>query len=81
MVETYRLSRYCVSNVKGMFRFKGNLLSILPKPVEISHEWVLKSFKYQETSFYARLFDRYEEVTFEVPPDRRNFGVIRTWCS
>ena len=38
------------------FIFKVNLLSILPKPVELSHEWVLTNFKYQEPEFYAILF-------------------------
>ena len=41
-----------------MFQFKVNILSILPKTVEISHEWVLKIFKYQEPEFYARLLMR-----------------------
>ena len=40
-----------------MFHLKVNMISRLPKPVELSHEWVLKILKYQEPSFYARLFD------------------------
>ena len=60
-----------------MFQFKVNILSILPKTVEISHEWVLKIFKYQEPEFYARLFDESEEVPFEVPPRFMDVAVIR----
>ena len=30
------------------FIFKVNLLNILPKPVELSHKWVLENFWYQE---------------------------------
>ena len=32
----------------GTFIFKGNLLSRLPKPVELTHKWIKKIFKYQE---------------------------------
>ena len=34
----------------GEFIFKGNLLCILPNTAELSHEWVLTNFKYQEQS-------------------------------
>ena len=44
------------------------MLSRLPKPVELSHEWVLKNFRYQEPQFYARLFDNSEKLPFELPP-------------
>ena len=52
----------------GKFIFKGNIPSRLPKPIEISHEWFLKIFKYQEPEFYSRLFDESEKVPFEVSP-------------
>ena len=35
----------------GAFIFKGDLLNRLPKSVEPSHDWALKSFKYQEPNF------------------------------
>ena len=44
------------------------MLSILPKHVDLSHEWVLEMFKYQEPAFHAILFDKSEEGLFEVPP-------------
>ena len=40
------------------FYFKVNMVSKPPKTFELSHEWVLKEFKYQEPTFYAILFDR-----------------------
>ena len=50
------------------FLFKGKFISRLPKPIELSDEWVLKIFKYQEPEFYSRLFDESEKVPFEVSP-------------
>ena len=44
------------------------MLNRLPKPVELSHEQVLINFTYQETYFYARLFDESEEGRFDVLP-------------
>ena len=41
----------------GKFLFKVNLLSRLPKPVELSNKWILKNLKYQYPVFYSRLFD------------------------
>ena len=52
----------------GRFIFRGYFLSGLTNPVEISHEWVLTNFKYQEPKFYSRLFNESEKVTFESPP-------------
>ena len=40
-----------------IFIFKVNMLRRLPKPVELSHKWVLKKCQYQEPIFYATLFD------------------------
>ena len=60
----------------GEFIFKGNILSMIPKPVELSHNWVLTDFKYQEPAFYARLFNKSEEGSFEVPTGRTKVGVI-----
>ena len=57
--------------------FKGNLLSRLTKPAELSHKWVLKIFKYQEPAFYDRLFDESEQGPFEVPPGHTNIDEIR----
>ena len=56
------------------FLFKENLLSILPKPFELTHKWIKKNFKYQEPEFYSRLFDESENRPFEVPP-----GNIKTY--
>ena len=56
----------------GKFLFKGNLLSRLQKSVELSHEWFLENFKYQEPEFYYILFDESEILFFEVPPGRKN---------
>ena len=41
----------------GQFIFKGNLLSRPPKSGELSHNWVLKNYKYHKPKLYARLFD------------------------
>ena len=67
----------------GKFLFKENMLSILPKSVEQSHEWVLTKFKYQEPEFYATLFDELKR-TFLSPSGaykerRKNKNI--TWCS
>ena len=60
----------------GNFNFSVDMLSRLPNPVEISHEWLLTNFKHQEPEFYARLFDYSEEGTSEGPTDHSNFGTI-----
>ena len=52
----------------GIFIFKGNMLSRLTKPVELSHDWVLTNLKYQEPEFYSRFFEESEQGCFEVPP-------------
>ena len=61
----------------GKFIFKLNLISILTKPVELSHKWVLKIFKYQEPAFYARLFYQSQGGPLEFPPGHTKVGVIR----
>ena len=48
------------------------MLRRLPKPVKLSHERVLKMFKYQEPEFYTRLFYESEKGLFEVPTDCTN---------
>ena len=60
----------------GKFHCKANLLSSLPKIVELSHEWVLIHFKYQEPKFYSRLVHNSEEGSFEVSPGCMKVGVI-----
>ena len=60
----------------GKFIFKGNMLSRITKPVEISHEWVLKIFKYQDPAFCAILFDEPLKGTFEVPSGLIKVDVI-----
>ena len=50
------------------FSFRGNILSRLPNPVELSHKYVLTNFKYEELEFYSRLFDESEKGPFELPP-------------
>ena len=52
--------------IDGKFIFKGIILSRLPNPVELSPEWVLEIFKYQEPDFYSRFFDESEKGPFEV---------------
>ena len=47
--------------------FSKKILSKLPKPVGLSHEWININFKYQEPYFYSRLFDESENGPFEVP--------------
>ena len=37
----------------------------------------MEFFKYQSPSFYARLFDGYEEGPFDVIPGSENVGAIR----
>ena len=56
----------------GNFVFKGNSCSRLPKTFEMSHEWIKKNFKYQETEFHSRFFDESENGLFEVPPRYTN---------
>ena len=56
----------------GEFIFKGNLLSRLPNNVELSYNWVLTNFKYQEPYFYSIFFDDSERRPFEVPTGRTN---------
>ena len=46
------------------------MLSILPKPVELSHEKVMKHFNYQEPEVYSRFYDDFKKGPFEVPPGR-----------
>ena len=53
------------------------MLSILTNTVELSHEWILINFKYQEPEFYARIFDESEDGYFEVPPGCIKVGIIR----
>ena len=48
--------------------FKVNVLSRLPKPVELSHNCIKKIFKYQGPEFYSILFYESENTPFEVPP-------------
>ena len=38
----------------------------------MSHEWIKKNFKYQETEFHSRFFDESENGLFEVPPRYTN---------
>ena len=47
---------------------KGNLLSRIPKPVVLSHDWIKNNVKYQEPEFYSIFFDESENGPFEVPP-------------
>ena len=42
------------------------MLNRLPKLVELSHEWYLTNFKYQELDFYPRLFDELKKEPFGV---------------
>ena len=60
----------------GRFYFKLNLLSKLKNHVELSQEWSLKKFKYQDPEFYDRLFDNSEEGPFKIPPGCMNIFVI-----
>ena len=57
------LREICIGN----FIFKENLLIRIPKPIELSHKCIKINFKYQETEFYYRLFDKSENGPFEVP--------------
>ena len=59
------------------FIFKGNLLSRLPKSVELSHNWILINFKYQGPEFYARLFYELGKGPFEFIPVRTKVHEIR----
>ena len=60
----------------GKFYLKRNFLARLPKPVELSHKWVLGNFNYQEPSCYAKLFGKYEEASFECLPDHIKANLI-----
>ena len=51
------------------------MISRLKNTVELSHGWVFKISKYQETDFYDRLFDDSGEGPFEVPTYRKTVGV------
>ena len=61
------------------FLFKGNLLSRLPKSVELSHKCIKNIFKYQEPEFYSKLFDESEKGPFEVPPGRTKTRDFKNW--
>ena len=41
----------------GKFIFNGNILYRILQLFELSHEWILKNFKYQEISLFDRIFD------------------------
>ena len=58
----------------GNFLFKRKFLSRLTKPVELTHNWIKKMFKYQDPEFYYQLFDESENGSFEVP-----LGCIMTY--
>ena len=51
--------------------------SIIPKTVELPHEWVLNFFNYHEPYFYDGIFDESEEGPFEVVPCCAKFFVIK----
>ena len=51
----------------GKIHFEGNILSRLPKPIELVHKLVLTNFKYQELGFYSRLFDGFKKGTLKTP--------------
>ena len=69
--------KYILSDESDGNCFKENVLSGLTKPVELSHEWVLTHFNYQEQEFYARLLYESDTGTFEIPPYDMKVGVIR----
>ena len=54
----------------GDFLFGVKVFSILTKPVELTHKYIKKVFKYQQPYFYSLLFDESENGPFEVPPRR-----------
>ena len=58
------------------FYFRENIISRLPNPVELSHEWVLTNFNHQESAFYEILFYESKEGTFEVQSGRPKSAVI-----
>ena len=61
------------------FIFKVNMLSRLPELVEISHEWVLTNFNYQEPKTYAKCFDDPEKGPSEAPPGHTNkYQIIKS---
>ena len=53
------------------------MISRILKPIELSHDWVLKNFKYQDPEFYNRSFDQSEEGPSEVTPGCKDVVVIR----
>ena len=57
--------------------FKEIMLSRIPKPFELSHEWVLKNSRYQEPSLYTISFYKSEKGPFEVPIGRTKKDEIR----
>ena len=61
----------------GKFIFKGNMISRVPKNVELSHKWILKNTKFQEQVFYAGLVDESEKRPFKFPPGRIKKDKIR----
>ena len=61
----------------GKFIFKVNLIGTLPKPIELSHKWILKNFNYKEPLFYTILFNDSEAGPFEVPPGHTKVYLIR----
>ena len=61
----------------GKFNLSVNLISRIPNPVELLHNWLLTNFKYHEPWFYSRLFDESEEGNFKVTPGLKKVDVIR----
>ena len=55
---------------------KGNMISILTRPVELSYEWVLTYSKYQEPEFMLGYLTN-KKGTFEVAPGYTNVDKIR----
>ena len=53
------------------YLFKGNLISRIPKPVELPHECIKTNFKYQDPEFYYRLFDESGNEPFGFSPRRK----------
>ena len=51
----------------GHSLFKEKFLNRLPKPVELTYEWIKKIFKDKEPEFYSRLFDESENGPFGFP--------------
>ena len=61
----------------GEFIFKENMLSRVPKPVELSHEWFLNISSIRSQNVSLEYLMSKKKTLFEVPAGHKKFDEIR----